>query len=440
MNGELLTIYMFCTMGILLFSGIPIAFAMGIVAVVFGYILWGPASVFLLSTHMTGVIFNYTLLAVPLFLFMANVLKESGIAEDIYDAMYKWMGGLHGGLAIGSIIACAIIGALSGVSAVGVMAMGTMALPAMLARGYDKRMATGTILAGGALGQLIPPSILALVFSSIANISIGKMFLAGVIPGFILTILFIVYISVRSFINKDLCPPLSKEALAQITAHDKWMALVKNLPALLIIVAVLGSLFAGLASPTESAAVGAATSLLLAGCKGKLTKNIMSAILADTVKATSMVMWIATSSLLFVAVYSGVGGAKFVSSILLGLDMSPGAIVSIMLLIVFVLGFFMDPTGILYLVGPIFVPIVIELGYSPLWFGGMLIVNLETAYLTPPFGYNLFYLKSVANNTVSTKDLYLSTPPFILIQVVAIITCVMFPEVITWLPTALLGE
>lgn len=440
MSGELLTVFMFCTMGLLLFTGFPITFGLGIVAVVFGYILWGPLSLYLLSAHVSGVIFNYTLLAVPLFLFMANILKESGIAEDIFDAMYKWMGGLHGGLAVGSVIACAIIGALSGVSAVGVMAMGTMALPAMLSRGYDKRMAAGTILAGGALGQLIPPSILALVYSSIANISVGKMFLAGVLPGIGLSLLFIVYILLRSFFNKDLCPPLSAEALAEISWKDRWIALLKNIPALLIIVAVLGSLFSGLASPTESAAVGAAASLLLALAKRRMTRQTFWNVLFDTVKGGSMVMWIATSSLLFVAVYSGIGGAKFVSNMLLGMDMAPGVIVAVMLLIVFLLGFIMDPTGILYLVGPIFLPIIIELGYSPLWFGGMLIVNLETAYLTPPFGYNLFYLKSVAGDLVTTKDLYVATPPFIAIQLFMLLLCAIFPEFITWLPIALLGQ
>jgi tripartite ATP-independent transporter DctM subunit len=320
------------------------------------------------------------------------------------------------------------------------MAMGTMALPAMLARGYEKRMAAGTILAGGALGQLIPPSILALVFSSIANISVGKMFLAGVLPGIMLSGRFIVYIGVRSFLNKELCPPLSQEALAQISWYDRWIALLKNVPALLIIVAVLGSLFAGLASPTESAAVGAAASLLLAAGKGRINRQTFWLILTDSVKGGAMVMWIATSSLLFVAVYSGVGGAKFVNAMLLGLDLPSGVIMGIMLLIVFILGFFMDPTGILYLTGPIFVPIVIELGYSPIWFGGMLIVNLETSYLTPPFGYNLFYLKSVAGHLVTTKDLYLAVPPFILVQLGALLLCAIFPELITWLPTALLGQ
>lgn len=440
MSGETLTIYMFCSLGALIFAGVPIAFGLGLVAIVFGFVLWGPASLFLLSSHVNGVIFNYTLLAVPLFLFMANVLKEAGIAEDIYDAMYKWMGPIPGGLAIGTVVACAIIGALSGVSAVGVMAMGTLALPAMLARNYDKRMATGTILAGGALGQLIPPSVLALVYSSIANISVGKMFLAGAVPGVLLSLLFIAYIAVRSLLNPRLCPPLSKEALASITWRERWLALVRNVPPLLIIVAVLGSLFSGIASPTESAAVGAGASLLLAASYGKLNRASLRSILSNTVTASAMVMWIATSSLLFVAVYSGIGGANFVRELLVGTQLAPSLVIALMLLIVFFLGFFMDPTGILYLIGPIFVPIVSELGFSPLWFGGMLILNLETAYLSPPFGYNLFYLKSVAGNLVTTKDLYLSTPPFIALQVLGLILCALYPELITWLPTTLLGD
>lgn len=440
MPAEILTLVMFVMLGGLIFLGMPIVFALGTVAISVGFMLWGESSLYLLSSHVYGVIFNFTLLSVPFFLFMSNVLKEAGIAEDIYDAMYKWMGILPGGLAIGTIIACAIVASLSGVSAVGVMAMGTLALPAMLARGYDKRLASGTILAGGALGQLIPPSIIALVYSNIATVSVGKMFLAGVLPGILLSCLFILYIFIRCVLDKKLCPPLSKETIASFTWEVRCKSLLKITPPMLIIVAVLGSLFGGIASPTESAAVGAVSSLLLATCYGRITWKNLKIITLDTLKSSAMVMWIATSSLLFVAVYTGLGGSSFIKDLLMGLTVSPAVIMCLMMLLVFFLGTFMDPVGILYLVCPIFLPIVIDLGYDPIWFGGILILNLETSYLTPPFGYNLFYLKSVATDILSTKDLYLSTPPFILLQLIGMLLCVLFPEIILWLPNYLFSN
>ena len=377
-------------------------------------------------------------LVFPFFLFMANILARSGIADDFYEAMYRWMGPLRGGLAMGTVLICALIAAMSGVSAVGVVTMGTTALPAMLKRRYDKSIALGTILAGGALGQLIPPSLLAIIFSSMANQSVGQMFLAGAMPGLLLMGLFVVYVGVRSAVNPSLGPPLSREERAAITWGDRFSSLKVVLPASLLVAAVLGSLFAGIASPTESAAVGALGSLVVAYWNRRLNwKNFREALIS-TMQSSTMVMWIAISSLLFVSVYVGIGGDQLVREVIETTQVSRWTVIAIMMLVIFLLGMLMDPVGIMFLTIPVFLPIIQTLGFDPIWFGALLIINLEMAYLTPPFGYNLFFLKSVAPDSVTTPDLYRAVPAFVALQAVGLVLCIVFPEIVLWLPNLLL--
>lgn len=434
MSVEILTVVLFSGLFFLIFLGVPLTFALGTVAIFVGYFKWGPASLYLIADHMKGMIFNYTLVSVPFFLLMANVLAKSGIANDLYRTIHVLMGPVRGGLAIGTVLACALIGAMSGVSAVGVMAMGTLALPAMLAYKYDKHMAMGTILAGGALGQLIPPSVLGIVYSGLANISIGQIFLAGLMPGLLLTGLFITYVGVLCLFDKDAGPALPPEERARITWNDRWRSLGGLVPPVLLVIAVLGTMFAGIASPTEAATIGAAGSLLLAAMHGRLTKTAVIESCDETLKSTTMVMWIAVNSLVFVSVYIGIGGSTLVRGVLLDLNLSPAVVMTIMMIILFCLGMIMDPIGIIFLTTPIFLPIITDLGFSPLWYGGMLIINLEMSYLTPPFGYNLFYLKAVAPRHITMWDIYRSVPPFIALQALGLAICAMFPEIITWLP------
>lgn len=439
MDVSLVTLILFAALFTLVFLGVPLTFALGSTALVLGVALWGLSSLNLVANQISGAIFNYTLASVPFFLFMANMLKQSGIADDLYEAMYKWMGGLRGGLGIGTVLVCALIAAMTGVSAVGVIAMGTLALPAMLNRKYDKNIALGSILAGGALGQLIPPSVLGLVYSGLAGVSVGQIFLTGVVPGLMLTLLYVLYIGVRSYVQPALCPALPEEERRSITWGQKLASLTGVVPAIALIVIVLGSLFAGIASPTESAAVGAAGSILIAALHRRMNWPVLKQACVDTLTATTMVMWIALSSLLFVAVYLGIGGNAFVKSMLFGLDMGPWAVFAIMMAIVFLLGMIMDPVGILFLCVPIFLPIVKELGFDPLWFGAMLVINLETSYLTPPFGYNLFYLKSVAPRGVTMHDMYRAVPPFVAMQLLALVICALVPAMVLWLPAWSLG-
>lgn len=439
MSIELITILMFVGMLVLIFIGVPLAFAVGAVSLATTYWLWGPESLSLAANQATGMILNHTLASVPFFVLMANILGGSGIAEDFYETMYKWMGPLRGGLAIGSIIICTAIAAMSGVSAVGVVTMGTIALPAMLRRNYDRGIALGSILAGGALGQLIPPSLLAIVFSGMANISIGKMFMAGVLPGLLLASLFCLYVGLRCALQPKLCPALSLEERQQITWTDKLISLRGVLPSVLLIVGVLGSLFAGIATPTESAAVGAAGALVLSLLYGRMTWVKLREACYATALTTAMIMWLAMSSLLFVAVYVGLGGDVFIKKALLGTGLNRWSVLAIMMGMIFVLGMVMDPVGIIFLTTPVFLPIITALGFDPLWYGGMVIVNLETSYLTPPFGYNLFYLKAVAPPEVAMQDLYRAVPPFVAIQLFGLLLCALYPGLITYLPSVLLN-
>jgi len=438
MDIQTATVLIFLGLLFLVFVGVPLTFALGTVSLVTSYFLWGPATWYLIGDKVAGMLFNYTLVSVPFFLFMANILARSGIAEDFYDAMYKWMGPLPGGLAMGTVLISALIAAMSGVSAVGVVTMGTIALPAMLNRGYNKNIAIGTILSGGALGQLIPPSLLAIIFSSMANLSVGKMFLAGAMPGLLLMTLFIVYVGIRSAVNPGLGPPISAAERAQISWMDKLVSLKVVLPASLLVLGVLGSLFAGIASPTESAAVGALGSVLIAINNRRLTWEVFRGACYQTLQSSTMVLWIAVSSLLFVSVYAGIDGDSFIRDAIELAGLGKWAVLIAMMVIIFLLGMVMDPVGIIFLTVPIFLPIIESLGFHPIWYAALVIVNLEMAYLTPPFGYNLFILKSVAPSSVSTLDLYRAVPPFVLLQALGLILCILFPPIVLWLPNWLL--
>lgn len=439
MGGMELTILLFISLFALMAMGVPLSFAMGTVAIVVGYFKWGPMSVFLFSGHLKEAIFNYTLVSVPFFMLMANILGKSGIADDLYRTMHILMGPVRGGLAMGTVLACAVIGAMSGVSAVGVMTMGTIALPAMLAHGYDRKLAMGSIMAGGALGQLIPPSVLGIVYSSVANISIGQVFLAGVLPAALLIVLFVAYIGIRCYFDVSAGPALSREERDRITWEERLRSMRSLVSPVILVASVLGVLLSGIASPTEAAALGAGASIALALFHRNLTLAGFLEACNSTLKATSMMMWIAVSSLLFVSVYVGIGGDALIRDTLLSLDMPPAAILFFMMVVIFFLGMIMDPIGIIFLTTPIFLPIATGLGYDPLLYGGLVIINLEMSYLTPPFGYNIFYLKAVTPPNITLGDIYRATPAFVLLQGLGLLLCALFPALITWLPKTVLG-
>ncbi len=362
MSIELVTLLLFIVLFALIFLGVPLAFALGSVAIIFSYFLLGPKSLYLLTSRTSGAMFNYVMLAVPLFMFMANVLERSGLADDLYHAFHIWMGPIRGGLAIGTVLICTAMAAMSGVSAAAVLTMGIIAVPAMLKRGYDKSMVLGATMAGGALGQLIPPSVLMVVYGGMAGVSVGKMFMGGVFPGLLLSGLFILYIGIRSFIQKDLAPALPLEERQQITWRMKFVALKAIILPALLIVGVLGSIFEGVATPTEAAAIGAFGSVICGLIYGRLSWEVIKAACINTLKSSCMVMWIMIGSLLFVSFYFGVGGADFVKDTLVGIKLSRWVIILGMQLVIFILGCLMDPAGIVMLCTPLWIPVIKALG------------------------------------------------------------------------------
>jgi tripartite ATP-independent transporter DctM subunit len=440
MSIELITLLLFIVLFALIFLGVPLAFALGSVAIIFSYFLLGPKSLYMLTSRTSGAMFNYVMLAVPLFMFMANVLERSGLADDLYHAFHIWMGPLRGGLAIGTVLICTAMAAMSGVSAAAVLTMGIIAVPAMLKRGYDKSVVLGATMAGGALGQLIPPSVLMVVYGGMAGVSVGKLFMGGVFPGLLLSGLFILYIGLRSFIQKDLAPALPLEERRQITWRMKFVALKAIILPVLLIVGVLGSIFEGIATPTEAAAIGAFGSIICGLIYRRLSWEVIKVACINTLKSSCMVMWIMIGSLLFVSFYFGVGGADFVKDTLVGIKLSRWVIILGMQLVIFILGCLMDPAGIVMLCTPLWIPVIKALGFDPLWFGVLFIVNLEMSYLTPPFGYNLFYMKSIAPEGVTMADIYRSVTPFVALQAIGLVICMFFPEVITWLPGKMIGN
>jgi tripartite ATP-independent transporter DctM subunit len=318
--------------------------------------------------------------------------------------------------------------------------MGIIALPAMLKRGYDKSISLGSITAGGALGQLIPPSILMVIYGGVAGVSVGKLFMGGVFPGLLLAGLFILYIAIRSYLQKGIAPAMPKKERMQITWSQKFISLKSIILPALLIIGVLGSIFMGIATPTEAAAIGAGGSLLCGLIHRRLSWDIIQTACLSTLRSTCMVMWIMMTSMVFVSFYFSVGGADFVKETLIGMEVNRWFIIIGMQAVLFILGCLLDPSGIVLLCTPLFLPIVKALGFDPLWFGVLFIVNLEMAYLTPPFGYNLFYLKSVVPDDVTMGDIYRSVWPFVVLQMVALIICMIFPQVILWLPELMVGQ
>jgi tripartite ATP-independent transporter DctM subunit len=376
---------------VLLALGMPIAFALGGVATLGVLILMGPKGLFMLFSTTYGEVTNYLLIAVPLYIFMANMLGASDLADDLYQAVHKWFGRLRGGLALGTVIICALFAAMAGISSVATVSMGLIALPSMLKRGYHKDMAVGCIAAGGALGILIPPSIIMIIYGSMAEVSIGKLFMGGLVPGILLAIIYFIYIAVRCWLRPELGPP-TKETL---NFKEKLVALKGVILPLILILMVLGVIYFGVCTPTEAAAIGAAGAVLCSLIYGKLTwKNLFQACMR-TLRLNSMVLWIMIGAVSFSHLMSLSGLHTHTQNMIEGMEASPWVILLAMQLTFFVLGMFLDPAGVIMITTPVFIPIVNQLGFDPVWFGILFIINMEMAYLTPPFGFNLFIMKGV---------------------------------------------
>jgi tripartite ATP-independent transporter DctM subunit len=432
-----LTGILFGSLMIVLALGLPLVFSLGGVATLFTIFVWGPNALAVLANRTYMCMDMFMLVAVPMFIFMGAMLQRSGIAEDLYNMMYHWMGGLRGGLAAGTVLICTLFAAMVGISGAATTSMGLLALPSMLKRGYQKDISIGCIAAGGALGILIPPSVLMIVLALFARLSVGKLFIGGVFPGLLLSGLFVSYILIRSFLQKNLAPGVPSEE--RLPTRRKVMLIPGLILPICLIFAVMGSIFVGLATPSEASAIGAIGSIISAAVKRQLTRQNFIEALFVCLRLSAMVIWIVFAASVFTALYAVTGAADLIGHLLLQVGGGWATIVA-MQVIFFIMGCFFDPTGIVLLTTPIFFPVVIKLGFDPLWFGVLFVINMEMAFLTPPFGFNLFYMKAVAPPGVTMGDIYRSIIPFVILQIIGLIICMIFPSIITWLPNMMLGE
>lgn len=431
-----ITAILFASLVVGLLTGLPLVFILGGLAVIFNYFLLGPASLMMISSAAFGVMENFILTAIPLFVFMGIILQHSGIAAAMYEMMYKWIGGIRGGLAIGTVIICTFFAAMSGISGAATVAMGVIALPSMLKHNYHKDIAVGCISAGGALGILIPPSVLMIVYGVFAGESIGALFAGGVVPGILLALMYVVYIAVRSHLNPALGPSVSKEERA--TWQEKMASLRAVILPILLILLVLGTIFKGIATPTEAAAIGAIGAILCAAVSRTLTWTVFKQSSFQALSLSCMVIWIIIGGSCLTSIYTAVGAVDFIKEMVSVLPVSRYVILAGMQVSLLFLGMLLDPGGIIMICTPVFVPVIKALGFDPVWFGILFIVNMEMSYLTPPFGFNLFYMKSIVPSDISMMDIYKSVIPFVGIQAACLILLIVFPKLVMWLPSILI--
>ena len=433
--AEALAIILFALIFILILFGFPVAFTLGGISVLFGLAVFGLDFFYLLSLRIFGIMSNFVLIAVPLFIYMGMMLEKSGLAESLLDTMSLLFGRLKGGLAISVVIVGAMLAASTGIVGATVITMGLISLPTMLKRGYSVELATGTIASSGTLGQIIPPSVVLVLLGSVLNVSVGELFTAALIPGMLLVALYLLYIIVKATINPESAPPLSTEEIRKFRAKGMVKKIISAfvLPFILIL-AVLGSIFAGIASPTEAAAVGAMGATILTVIQGKFSYKNLKGVMRETTHLTAMVFSIFIGATAFSLVFRGLGGDRFLVEAITQADLSTNAFIFMVMVAVFVAGFFIDFIEIIFIIVPVVAPIFSILGVDLVWIGILLAVNLQTSFLTPPFGFSLFYLKGVAPPEVETKHLYRGIVPFIIIQLVFLSLIIFFPELVSWLP------
>ena len=437
MSVEILTMLFFGALLLFVMLGTPLAFALGGISVIFLYAEMGDLGFYLLASKMWETMQSPTLMAIPLFVFMAILLEKSGVANDLYDMMHEWWGGLRGGLAIGTVLICVIFAAMSGISGAAVVTMGTIALPKMLERGYDKKLALGAINAGGAWGILLPPSILMVLYSLLTEVSVGRLFAAGIGPGLLLFFLVSVYIGGRCWMQPELGPALPKEERAN------WGQKLRSLKAvilpILIVVIVLGAIFGGYATPTEAAAIGVFGAMVATGVNRQLSWAVIRDASVATLKLTALIMWILFAAHAFSTAYTALGAQSLIQDMM---NLVPGGrwgSLVFMLAVLFILGMVLDPVGIMLITLPVFLPVVQSYGFDAIWFGILFIIMMEVGYMTPPFGFNLFYLKGVAPPDVTMGDIYASVTPYVIVTLIGVLLIILIPEIATYLPKYFYG-
>ena len=445
-----LTFFMFGGLAMLLMAGLPLAFVTGGLGCIFLFVFGDLSALNILPSRIFPFMTDYQLSAIPLFIFMAAMLERAGLIEELFDVVYKLLGGLRGGLASATIIASTILAAMVGVIGAAEVTMGILALPAMLKRGYDPKLACGSILAGGTLGILIPPSILAIIFAVVAQQSVGELFIGAVIPGLILSGLYIFYVTARCYINPAMGPSLPLDE--RVDLFGKLLLLKGIVAPMALIVLVLGVIFTGVATPVEAAGIGTFGALFVSAMHRRLTWQGTREAAVTTLKASAMVLWIIFGASIFVGFYILQGGQQFVSETLIGTGLGPYGILLIMMIVLIILGMFLDWVGILLLAVPIFVPLMKSLSFDgllglpgvaptdiPLWFGVVYMVNMQMSFLSPPFGYALFYLKGVTPKEITLTDIYRSAFPFMALQLIGLTLIMIFPQIAVWLPNMMKG-
>ncbi len=438
MSPEMIVLLMFASMLVLMVTGQRVFGMIGFVAVGSALLLWGDGAVAMGFNSSIKLLNWYPLLTLPMFVFMGYMLSESGIAGDLYKMLHVWTGSLRGGLAIGTILLMVLISAMNGLSVAG-MAIGcSIALPEMLKRNYDKRMVSGVIQAGSSLGILVPPSVVFVLYGMIARQPVGQLWLAGVVPGLLMAALFILYIVVRCHFQPELAPILSAEE-RNVPMREKLKLLSAGMLPLVIMFVVIGLFMLGITSLVESSAVGALSSLLIAWFRGRLTGKVLHETLRQTLNVSAMFMWIIMAALAFGAVFDGLGAVKAIEGLFLNeWGLSRWQVLILMQVSFVIMGMFLDDTAMLVIVAPLYIPLVNSLGFSLVWFGVLYTITCQIAYITPPFGYNIFLMKAMAPPEITLKDIYASIIPFSAIMFVCIVLIMVFPEIALWLPNKLM--
>ena len=433
-----ITMIMFASMLILMLLGLPITFCLGSVGVLATIMLWNARALNVVYFSLMGVSSSIVLTAVPLFIFMGFMFHYSGVASDMFDTIYKWAGGVNGALGAGTVLICAIIAAMIGISGPTVLSLGVLVVPAMIARGYDKKLAMGTVMSGGALGFLIPPSLMMIMFGFLGDVSVGKLFAAGIIPGFMLAGIYIVYIMVRCFLRPQDGPALPPENRA--SWKEKFISLRYLVCPTLLIVILLSAIFTGTASPTEAAGLGAGMSMVVAAAHRRLNLKVLNQTCRHAMRITGFAGYITICAIIFSKTYTALGATAMIKNLVVGLDVSPLMILIVMQLSFFFLGMFLDDIAILFLCMPIYLPIIKALGFDPVWFGILYVLNMQMAYLTPPYGLNLFFMKAVAPPGVTIKHIYTAIIPFLCLQLIALIIVMAFPQLALYLPGLIFNQ
>jgi tripartite ATP-independent transporter DctM subunit len=435
---ELLAIGMIVAFFVLLLIGIPVGIGLAVSAFVFGYIGFGPALFNLLPSRIYGVVTNYTLMAIPLFVFMGMMLEKSRLAEELIDVIGHLFGGVRGGMGVAIIFVGVLLGAATGIVGATIVTLGLLTLPTLLRRGYPKTLATGMICASGTLGQIIPPSLVLILLADILQESVGTMFAAAMVPGLTLAAVYVIGVLLYAWWRPESMPPIplqERQAMTRMALARKVVLVVG--PPIGLVVAVLGSIIGGLAAPTEAASMGAIGALLFVGLSGRLTGQMLFQVARATLLISAMVFFILICAQVFGLAFRGLGGEHLVARMF---EWVPGGVngaLLFLMILIFILGFFLEWIEISYIALPLFLPFFMQAGVDPVWLGILICMNLQTSFLTPPFGWSLFFLKGVAPEGVSTMDIYKGALPFIALQVVALALVFFLPGLATWLPTAI---